>query len=146
MSYEKREWQKLYARAAWRGPCGVRLMKLRRDPMCEAPGCRRPATVVDHHHPHRGDWCLFLGGVGTPDNPFPNLVSLCKPHHDEKTATFDGGLGNPIKKVEKSAFQPVAATGEEGRLFCSSTVTKAQLDKALGTADDIAALLDGIPE
>jgi hypothetical protein len=121
-------------------------MKLRRDPMCEAPGCRRPATVVDHHKAHRGDWTLFLGGVGTADDPFPNLVSLCKPHHDIKTATFDGGLGNPTKTVENGAFQPVAMTGEEGRQFMSSTVTKAQLNKALGSDTDIAALLEGIPE
>jgi len=141
MSSEHREWHRLYAKAAWRGPCGVRLAKLRRDPLCEVLGCHRPATVVDHRVPHRGNWDLFIGG-----NDMENLTSLCKPHHDQKTATFDGGFSNPTKTAEKGAFQPVAATGEQGRAFLSSTVTNAQLDKAIGGDADLAALLADIPE
>ena len=44
-----------------------------------------PATVVDHIKPHHGDQRLFWD-VG-------NWQSLCKAHHDSKTATEDGGFG-----------------------------------------------------
>lgn len=45
---------------------------------CAARGDRVRATVVDHIQPHRGDWQRFTD----PDN----LQSLCKFHHDQKTA------------------------------------------------------------
>lgn len=44
------------------------------------------ATVVDHIKPHKGDMKLFW-------NP-SNHQALCKPCHDRKTATEDGGFGN----------------------------------------------------
>jgi len=44
------------------------------------------ATVVDHIKPHKGDKKLFWD----PNNH----QSLCKPCHDRKTATEDGGFGN----------------------------------------------------
>lgn len=127
-----REFQHLYAKAAWRGPYGVRNAKLRRDPMCEVRGCNRPATAVDHRKAHHGDWNLFIGG-----NDMENLRSLCKPHHDAKGEHYETG------KVE---FNPVSATGEQGRAFLSSTVTNAQLDRAIGSDADIAALLADLPE
>ena len=42
------------------------------------PRSRTRATVVDHIVPHRGDWSLFVDPS--------NLQSLCKHHHDQKTA------------------------------------------------------------
>ena len=45
---------------------------------CAAQGIRTPATVVDHIRPHRGDWSLFVDTA--------NHQSLCKYHHDQKTA------------------------------------------------------------
>lgn len=42
------------------------------------PRHRTEATVVDHITPHEGDWTLFT----SPGN----LQSLCKRHHDMKTA------------------------------------------------------------
>ena len=45
---------------------------------CAARGDRVRATVVDHIQPHRGDGQRFTD----PDN----LQSLCKYHHDRKTA------------------------------------------------------------
>ena len=59
----------------------LRPAHLVREPFCRecaAAGIRTPATVVDHVIPHRGDWDLF-----TDDG---NLQSLCKYHHDQKTA------------------------------------------------------------
>ncbi len=47
------------------------------------------ATIVDHIKPHKGDPILFWD----PNN----RQSMCKPCHDRKTATEDGGLGNKIK-------------------------------------------------
>jgi len=46
------------------------------------------ATVVDHIIPHKGDYKLMYDQN--------NLQSLCKYHHDVKTATEDGGFGRPV--------------------------------------------------
>ncbi len=46
----------------------------------------KPATVVDHRIPHKGDPVLFWDKT--------NWQGLCKKHHDIKTATEDGGFGN----------------------------------------------------
>jgi len=50
---------------------------LMEHPLCSAPGCLNPATVVDHVIPHRGDDRLFWD--------YGNLASLCKLCHDRKT-------------------------------------------------------------
>ncbi|PKR57611.1 HNH endonuclease [Thalassospira lohafexi] len=52
---------------------------------CEAVGLVTAATVVDHIIPHKGDQKLFWRRS--------NWQSLCKTHHDQKTATEDGGFG-----------------------------------------------------
>lgn len=44
-----------------------------------------PATVVDHIVPHKGNQSLFWDET--------NWQPLCKPCHDRKTATEDGGFG-----------------------------------------------------
>jgi hypothetical protein len=105
-------------------------MKLRRDPMCEILGCTLPATCVDHRRAFRGDWFLFCGGVN-----LENLRSLCQPHHDEKRERYEDG---------KEEFNPVSATGAQGRQFQASSVTSEQLSKALDFDRD--ELLRDIPE
>jgi 5-methylcytosine-specific restriction enzyme A len=129
---KNREHQHLYNLAIWRGPNGVRAMKLRHDPMCEVTGCTRPATTVDHRRAHKGDYFLFCGGID-----FANLRSLCKPHHDEKKKAFEDG---------KKEFNPVSATGSKGSQYVSSTIDDSRLDKALGTPDELAELLKDIPQ
>lgn len=55
--------------------------QLTREPFCRvcaARGIRTRATVVDHVVPFRGDWDLFVSPA--------NHQSLCKYHHDQKTA------------------------------------------------------------
>lgn len=62
----------------------IRLMKLRRDPLCEdhlERGEIVEATEVDHVD---GD----VGNVA-----WENLRSLCKPCHSRKTVRENGGLG-----------------------------------------------------
>lgn len=71
-----RAWQKL------------RTFKLNRQPMCEANGCWRHASEVDHIVPRA------RGGIDS----YENLQSLCKTHHSQKTAREDGGFGH--KKAE----------------------------------------------
>ena len=74
-------WQK--ARAAY----------LARHPLCvecERQGRVTAATVVDHIVPHKGDQRLFWDQA--------NWQSRCKPCHDTKTASEDGGFGNLPKK------------------------------------------------
>lgn len=63
----------------------TRAKKLKATPLCEWPGCTKPATDVDH-----------IDGQG-PNSPHghdqANLQSLCHPHHSTKTAKQDGGFG-----------------------------------------------------
>lgn len=65
----------------------LRPAQLLREPLCREcarqyppsdPRHRTPATVVDHIVPHCGDWDVFIDST--------NLQSLCKRHHDIKTA------------------------------------------------------------
>lgn len=59
----------------------LRPAQLLREPFCRecaAQGFRTPATVVDHIVPFRGDWVKFVDPA--------NHQSLCKHHHDQKTA------------------------------------------------------------
>ena len=79
--------------AAKRG-YGARWVKARRiwlvnHPLCvhcQDMGMIRQATVVDHKIPHKGDMRKFWQR--------DNWQSLCKAHHDIKTATEDGGFGH----------------------------------------------------
>lgn len=71
-----------YRKAIWKGPHGVRGMKIRRNPICETPGCGMTATDVHHTRPWKDsrDWFIFLGGI---DMEF--LQSLCKRCHSAIT-------------------------------------------------------------
>ena len=70
----KRKRNPIYATAQWRA---VRLMKLRRNPTCEADNCRAFAREVDHVV------SLQAGGAPFDTN---NLQSLCTSCHARKTA------------------------------------------------------------
>lgn len=73
------DWHAWYNLPIWTDV--LRPAQLLREPFCRecaATGRRTPATVVDHVKPHRGDWALFVDET--------NLQSLCKHHHDRKTA------------------------------------------------------------
>lgn len=62
---------------------------LKANPLCEEclkEARVKAAIVIDHITPHRGDMELFWD-VG-------NWQSLCKMHHDMKTAKEDGAFGN----------------------------------------------------
>lgn len=65
----------------------LRLMQLRRQPICADPfaihGTPVEATEVDHIVPRS------RGGT----DQFENLQSLCKACHSRKTVTIDGGFG-----------------------------------------------------
>ncbi|MFZ6801939.1 HNH endonuclease [Undibacterium sp. Di24W] len=66
----------------------ARLTFLSRKPLCvECAKADRVelATIVDHVIPHKGDQDLFWDTS--------NWQSLCKKHHDQKTAREDGGFG-----------------------------------------------------
>ena len=67
-----------------------RLEYLKRNPLCvtcKAAGHVVPARIVDHKVPHKGDQKLFWDRK--------NWQSMCKPCHDRKTASEDGGFANP---------------------------------------------------
>src|SRR5690242_4066281 len=115
-----------YARPVWRK--GIRVVALARDPICKI--CNRyPSTVVDHIKPHRGNWDLFTD--------LNNCQGLCEHCHNVKTAKEDGGFGNAQQE-----HQPVSMfAGQPG---CVSSVGGAVQDRALGSDDEIAALLAGV--
>ena len=72
-------WHSWYSLPIWTQH--LRPQQLLREPFCRAcaaAGVRTHATVVDHVIPFRGDWTLFTDAE--------NLQSLCKYHHDQKTA------------------------------------------------------------
>jgi 5-methylcytosine-specific restriction protein A len=52
---------------------------------CKRQGRLTLAVIVDHITPHKGDMALFWDSS--------NWQPLCKPCHDRKTATEDGGWG-----------------------------------------------------
>lgn len=88
-SRQRNSYDTWYNRAAWKR---LRNTWLNEHPLCEE--CLRSgeivqAEVVDHIDPHRGDWTKFMDRG--------NLQSLCKPCHDRKTASEDGGFGNRRK-------------------------------------------------
>ncbi len=73
------EWHWMYDTDEWKED--LRPEQLLREPFCRECaklGLRVRATVVDHVIPHEGDWNLFCDRG--------NLQSLCKNHHDAKTA------------------------------------------------------------
>lgn len=80
---------------------------LRQHPLCVhclARGQVVPATVVDHIVPHRMAWAVKSGNEQAVAearrlfwNFHDNVQSLCKSCHDYKTATEDGGFGNPTR-------------------------------------------------
>jgi hypothetical protein len=76
-----RSWQQ--AREGW----------LRKHPLCEMCMAETPqrltaATLIDHIIPHRGDKVLFWAAD-------TNWQSLCRQHHDVKTAQEDGKTIKP---------------------------------------------------
>ena len=73
------EYRSWYSLPVWTDD--LRPAQLLREPFCREcarRGVRTWATVVDHVEPHRGDWTKFIDR--------DNLQSLCKHHHDQKTA------------------------------------------------------------
>ncbi|MCI5499212.1 MAG: HNH endonuclease [Clostridiales bacterium] len=76
---ESAAWHGWYSKAIW--VQDLRPAQLMREPFCRvcaSKGWRTRATVVDHVVPFRGDWALFVSPA--------NHQSLCKFHHDQKTA------------------------------------------------------------
>jgi 5-methylcytosine-specific restriction protein A len=70
----------------WRA---ARKLFLDRNPLCaecQQMGRLTAATIVDHVIPHKGDTRLFWD--------MDNWEAICKSHHDQKTASQDGGFGN----------------------------------------------------
>ena len=58
----------------------LRLVVLRRNPICQVEGCTQVATKVDH--------IVRRSNGGTDE--LENLQGLCKPHNSGKTAHKDG--------------------------------------------------------
>lgn len=56
---------------------------------CERQGLVVAATDLDHVVPHKGDMGVFWDSS--------NWQSLCHPCHSRKTASEDGGWGNPSR-------------------------------------------------
>lgn len=99
-----RDASRLYGRK-WKA---ARLEFLRTHPLCVhclAKGITTAATVVDHIQPHKGDLKRFWSRR--------NWQPLCKPCHDFKTATEDGGWAHSAARVVGYAGGSV---DEDGRI------------------------------
>lgn len=72
-------------------------------PTCETHGCGRKAEHVDHRRP------LAAGGAGLDR---ANVKALCASCHSRKTASADGGFGNPKGSAENL---PARGCYEDGR-------------------------------
>jgi len=74
-----RPWRALYKQQRW---LRLRQRYLDRHPICECDDCRtrppKPARVVHHKDPHRGDLTKFYD--------WNNLMAMAKPCHDKVTA------------------------------------------------------------
>ncbi len=84
-----------------------RLAYLNENPLCVRcmeGGRVVPATIVDHIIP------LSQGGAHKDE---ANSQSLCKYHHDLKTATEDGGFGK-LRKIGTVDIRPIAVEGVGG--------------------------------
>lgn len=68
-AYDRDRGARLYGTRRWRDLRRAFLLS-----HCDCVMCGRPAQVVDHREPHRGDPALFWR--------LSNLQSLCKPCHD----------------------------------------------------------------
>lgn len=97
--YDNRpEWRRLYWTARWKK---LRLAHLTSHPICvfcQATGMIRPATVVDHVTPHRGDEVLFWDE--------DNLQSLCKSHHDAAKAQEERGGYSSLSDADGYPIDP----------------------------------------
>jgi hypothetical protein len=136
-AYSK-EVNRWYHRKIW---YQLRAMVLAQSPICQmcllnGDTPPKPSTVADHKRPHNGVWSAFCD--------LENLWGLCKRHHDEKTATENCGFGNASRKYVPQ--RKIEVTGDGGTQFISGTIPQHQLDRALGTAEDIAELLKDIPQ
>ena len=78
---------KKYDRRAWRD--GLRVQKLRANPLCENCEAEGRAVVARHVDHKDGD---------SDNDAWANLQSLCPPCHSRKTATHDGGFGNAPRR------------------------------------------------
>lgn len=83
-SSRRKEHQRLYD-WAWRRYSKARLERYPWCVLCAEEGTPSLATCTDHKIPHEGNPALF--------NDPNNHQSLCKWHHDRKTALEDGGFG-----------------------------------------------------
>jgi hypothetical protein len=124
-------------RFGWRK--SYRVAELQRHPVCTL--CQKRASeIVDHIRPFINaegyiSWALF----SSPENH----RALCRPCHSRLTGEFDGGFGNERKAGKEVAVMP---TGDGGKQFSSGSIGSEALDRALGTAEDLAELLSDIPD
>ena len=79
----RRRGYRLYDRQQWKR---FSLLALRRQLICETPGCKWAAQHVDHVVP--------IKSRGAPFS-FENVQCLCASCHSRKTALRDGGFGRP---------------------------------------------------
>jgi 5-methylcytosine-specific restriction protein A len=89
--------KRLYNDRRWRA---YRASYLREHPLCaecQLQGRIVPATRADHIIPHNGEYELFWAA--------DNHQALCETCHNRKTASNDGGYGNPTKRGTQGGIE-----------------------------------------
>lgn len=69
----RNSWDHWYGSARWQRLRAHQLLAHPLCALCASRGLVKPARIVDHVEPHRGDWMKFITG---------KLQSLCKACHD----------------------------------------------------------------
>jgi 5-methylcytosine-specific restriction protein A len=103
---EREPWRNWYKLKVW---LDARAAQLAQEPLCETHLLQydeiKPANVVHHREPHRGDWAKFIDQ--------DNLASVCKECHDgeiqrgERTGWTDRGWEIEGHKIPARVVQPL---------------------------------------
>jgi 5-methylcytosine-specific restriction enzyme A len=80
-------WRSWYNLQSWRARAKHQLQIAPLCALCEAEGRITPATIADHHPPHKGDYNAFRLGP---------LRSLCKPCHDGLSGFAHKGYSSAV--------------------------------------------------
>jgi 5-methylcytosine-specific restriction protein A len=80
-------WRSWYSLQRWRTRAKHQLQVSPLCVLCEQQGRVTPATIADHHPPHKGDWNKFRLGP---------LRSLCRDCHNRQWAVDARGYSSAI--------------------------------------------------
>ena len=91
-------WRSWYSLQSWRRRAHHQLRLKSLCALCAEQGRVTPATIADHHPPHKGDYNAFILGP---------LRSLCRDCHNRQWAVDAGGY---CSDIDKRVPRPIRVT------------------------------------